>query len=160
MSDSSTGQILGAIVGAVVGWFVGGPGGAAQGASIGYGVGGIIDPVPLPANIGPRMQDLFITSSVIGAPIHRLYGTMRLNGNIIWSSGIEETRNSDTAQGSKGGPSQENITYTYSVNTAIGLCEGEIDAVRRIWADAQLIYDNSNTASAETLLAKIGRAHV
>ena len=43
---------------------------------------------------------------------------------------------------------QEITTYTYSVDVAIGICEGEISGIRRMWADADLIYDASSDEAA------------
>ena len=42
---------------------------------------------------GPRLGDLTVTSSAYGAPIAGAYGTIRLAGNLIWSSGISERQN-------------------------------------------------------------------
>ena len=40
---------------------------------------------------GPRLSDLAVQSSADGEPIAIPYGTIRLAGNIIWSTGLEET---------------------------------------------------------------------
>ena len=39
---------------------------------------------------GPRLSDLHVTASTEGAPIPRLYGRVRLGGQVIWTSGIVE----------------------------------------------------------------------
>ncbi|MGH8579605.1 MAG: phage tail protein [Gammaproteobacteria bacterium] len=56
-----------------------------------------------------------------------------------------------SSSGGAGGGTQ--ISYTYSVSFAIGLCEGPIVGVRRIWADSKLIYNIGSGVSAETLAA-------
>ena len=78
-----------------------------------------------------------------GRPIPIVYGTAALAGNVIWSGGLIETKHTDE-QGGKFGVGGTKVTsYTYSIDVAIGICEGEISGIRRIWADADLIYDAS-----------------
>ena len=102
---------------------------------------------------GPRLSDLTVQSSTYGAPIPIVYGTMRFAGNVIWSTSLQETRHVQTEHGGKGGGggSATQVTYTYSVSFAVGLCVGPVASVRRIWADTKLIYDASasNTQSVE-----------
>lgn len=54
--------------------------------------------------------------------------------------------------GKGGGPSQTQVTYYYTADFAVALCEGPIAGVRRIWADAKLIYDVGDYASAAVLV--------
>ena len=75
-----------------------------------------------------------ITGSAEGAPIARIYGRMRVSGQVIWATRFQE--HVAASGGGKGAPSQpETRTYSYSVSLAIALCEGEIARVGRIWAD-------------------------
>lgn len=129
---SSTGQIVGGVVGAVVGYFVGNP---VLGAQIGMTIGGLVDP---PKTLGPRLNDLTAQTSTYGAFIPRIYGTAPVVGNIFWIQGnalIE--RKADG--GGKGGPTVTN--FEYFATFAVGLCEGPISGVRRIWIGGQLWYD-------------------
>jgi hypothetical protein len=137
------------IAGGVVGAILGGPIGASIGSTLGGLAGGALFPIDLGNTSGPRLDDLRVMSSTIGLPIPIVYGTYAINGNMIWSSGLIEHA-SRKRQGGKGGPTQVTTTYTYSVNCAIGMCEGEIDGVRRIWADAKLIYDAREQLEGET----------
>ena len=137
---SNAGQAALTIVGGVVGFYFGGPTGAMYGASLGGMVGSAAFPTDLGTVRGPRLDDMRVQTSTIGAPIPIIYGTYAVAGNVIWSSGIIETTRR-TRQGGKGGPTQTVKTYTYSVNCAVGVCEGPIGGIRRIWADAELIYD-------------------
>jgi hypothetical protein len=127
------------IIGAAVGFALPGVGWA-LGATLGGMAGSVLFPTDLGTIDGPRLNDLNVQSSAVGAPIPIVYGTHALAGNVIWSSGIIEAV-SRRRQGGKGGPTQTVRTYSYSVNCAVGICEGEIGAIRRIWADAKLIYD-------------------
>lgn len=108
---------------------------------------------------GARLQDLRVQSSTYGVPLAQVYGQMRVAGNIIWSSGLIETRHEDEQEsGGKGGGggSVTSIYYTYSASFAIGICEGPIKSVRRIWADGRLIWSGMTTASVETLSGSAG----
>lgn len=94
---------------------------------------------------GPRLSDLSVSSSAFGESIPIHYGTVRTKGNIIWSSGLKETVNTDVQQtggkGFGGGATATTITYTYSADFAIAFAEGVADTVLKVWADGKLIYD-------------------
>jgi hypothetical protein len=127
-------QLAIATAAAVVGFTLGGPTGAQVGWTIGNAIGGTLFP-PKGAD-GPRLGDLTVQASTYGVAIPRTWGTNRIAGNVIWSTPLIEQENE---QGGKGGSSYS--TYSYSCSFAVGLCEGEIDGVCRIWADGKLIYD-------------------
>lgn len=85
---------------------------------------------------GARLSSAQPLNGEEGAAIPRLYGTMRIGGTLIWATRFEESRQT-TRQGFKGGP--KIVSYKYFANVAIGLCEGEIAGVRRVWADGREI---------------------
>lgn len=149
----SAGQGIGAIGGAVIGFFMGGPAGAAKGAYWGYMAGSIVDPPPGPHTEGPRLNDKIIQTSEEGAPLPIVFGSNRIAGNVIWSSGLEEIATTQEQGGGSGGGGATSTTYSYKTDAAISLCVGEIVGVRRIWADAKLIYDVGETVDVNTLLA-------
>lgn len=146
---SNAGQAVLSIGGAVVGFIVGGPAGAAWGYQIGSVAGQALFPTDLGTVYGPRLNDLAVQQSTVGAPIPVLWGTFAFSGNLIWSSGIIE-KVTKKKQGGKGGPTQTVKTYSYSVNCAIGICEGVLSAVDKVWADAKLIYDLSPMRDTES----------
>lgn len=117
-----------------------------SGAQIGFiagsSLGSILFAPNMPDIQGPRMGDLKVQASTYGTMIPIYYGTARGAGQVIWSSDLIETSHEEEA-GGKGGPSQSVTTYTYSVNCAVGICEGEITGIRKIWANGDLIYDQS-----------------
>ena len=151
-SNTSTGQWLGYVVGAVVGYFTGGASYVAMGAALGGAVGGAIDPPKGPKLTGPRLSDLSQQGASYGVPIPRVYGSVALSGNIFWieNNALKET--SHTEGGGKGGGGPETTTYKYSATFALGLCEGPIIGVRRIWVGGNLIYD-AGSSDIGTLLA-------
>ncbi|MCI5073491.1 glycoside hydrolase/phage tail family protein [Oricola sp.] len=69
-----------------------------------------------------------------GAPMARVCGQARIAGTVIWATRFEETATTER-RGGKGGPKV--TTYSYFANLAIGLCEGPVAAVRRVWADGK-----------------------
>jgi hypothetical protein len=146
---SNAGQAILSIGGAAIGFVFGGPTGAAWGFQLGGLAGSALFPTDLGTVNGPRLNDLSVQTSTVGAPIPIVYGTYAIAGNVIWSSGIIEAV-SERRQGGKGGPTQTVREYSYSVNCAVGLCEGPISGIRRIWADAKLIYDARPQLEGET----------
>jgi hypothetical protein len=82
-----------------------------------------------------------ISSSANGSPIPFGYGTVRIAGEIIWSTGISFTTHS---QSGKGGP----IFYDFFASFAVALGEGPL-WVSRIWADTHLIYVDPGTTTSE-----------
>ncbi len=119
------------------------------GGSLGWTIGSMLGSLLFPSkgatSEGPRLGDLAVSSSAYGQIIPIGYGTVRTSGNIIWSSGIRETRHKQKSGGKGGGAKQTAITYTYSVDFAISFCEGPIEDILRLWADGKLIYDKRGT---------------
>lgn len=100
----------------------------------------------------PELEDLAIQSGSYGTPIPRIWGIGRVRGIDIWQSKRHSTKHKDNV-GGKGGGGQTVVSYTYSIDMAVALCEGPIDAVRKIWMNGKLVYDKSTDATAESLLA-------
>ena len=95
---------------------------------------------------GPRLKEAQITSSTEGVPIPRLFGRMRLGGNMIWATDFLETVTTTTTsqgggKGGGGGSSTTTTEYSYSVSFAIAFCEGGASNTQlgRVWADGKLI---------------------
>jgi hypothetical protein len=130
-----------AVAGAAVGAMFGMP---QLGWIAGAAIGGLLFPAkgPRTNTEGPRLGDLSVSSSAYGMPIPIIYGTMRVAGNMIWSSGLREVRKTQKVRGGKGGGgSSTQTTYTYSASFAVAFGEGPADDVLRIWADSKLIHD-------------------
>lgn len=132
------------VAGSAIGTMVGGPIGSAIGSAIGATVGGMIDQrllSPTQRLEGPRLKSLDGISATEGAPIPRAYGRVRLGGQVIWATKFEEqvavVRAGKSGGKSSLGPKARTTTYSYYANVAIGLCEGPIAMVRRIWADGK-----------------------
>ncbi|MEX2248607.1 MAG: hypothetical protein WD671_03150, partial [Parvibaculum sp.] len=116
--------------------------GAALGGAIGTGLGAYVDAQLFGSSAsaqGPRLNDLHVMGSTEGAPIPRLYGRARLAGQVIWATNYKEHVSTRASGGGKGGGgSSVTVTeYSYSVSFAVGLCEGEVTRIGRIWADGK-----------------------
>lgn len=86
---------------------------------------------------GPRLDSFHIQTSRDGAPMARMFGRSRLAGQVIWASRVLETATEERVGGKGGGPTQTN--FSYSVSFAVGLCEGEILSVDRIWVNGAIL---------------------
>ncbi|SHG39898.1 baseplate multidomain protein megatron [Cognatishimia maritima] len=85
-----------------------------------------------------RIDRYRLSGAAEGRAIPQVYGRMRIAGHVIWATRFKETVT--TTGGGKGRPPQpKETTYSYSVSLALGLCEGEITGVTRLWADGREI---------------------
>jgi hypothetical protein len=128
-------------IGSSIGFAVGGPIGASIGSWIGSSVGAYVDNMIIQSLLAPdppRLDDLSVQVSTYGRAIPELFGDeVRSAGNVIWSTGLIETR-----QGGKGAPPNE--AYTYSTSVAVLLGKGVLNGISKILANGQVIYDEAN----------------
>ena len=116
--------------------------GTAIGGPLGGAIGGLIgssfDQAVLfkpKGREGRRLNELQLQTSSYGAQIPKLFGTMRAAGSVIWATDLKEKRN--RSGGGKGRPSV--TSYSYSASFAVALSARRVRAVRRIWADGNLL---------------------
>ncbi|MFZ2030199.1 MAG: glycoside hydrolase/phage tail family protein [Vitreimonas sp.] len=129
---SSVGQALGSQLPGALGSI-----GAALGRAGGAYLGRSIDQQLFGASQnyrGARLTDLHIQGSTEGASIPAVYGTVRIAGQVIWAARFKE-HTSTRSVGGKGGPTAKSTTFTYSLSFAVGLCEGDIARIGRVWAN-------------------------
>ncbi|MCF1711053.1 glycoside hydrolase TIM-barrel-like domain-containing protein [Tabrizicola sp. J26] len=172
--------VLGAVGSAIGGAFGGailGFSGAAIGGFIGSTIGSVVDSwivsslAPAQKIEGQRLDSLRITSATEGAIIPRLYGRMRIGGNIVWATDFREETKTTTQGGGKGGGGGKVRTteYLYYASFAVALCEGPITGIGRIWADGKPLdmtgitwrwYPGNETQTADPFIAaKMGAAN-
>lgn len=130
--------------GAALGTLIGGPLGGMIGRAAGAMAGNVLDQQLFGGgkthSEGPRLNDLRVMASEEGAAIPVLWGRMRVAGQVIWATNLmEEASTSTQSASSKGGPKSSVATYAYFANFAVGLCEGEVDGIGRVWADGREI---------------------
>jgi Putative phage tail protein/Hypothetical glycosyl hydrolase family 15 len=132
---------------------------AASLATIGYSIYTALNrPKQQSAFEGPRMGDLSVQSSARGAPLPKVWGSMRIAGNIIHAKKYEVVTVTEVSSGGKGfmgggGGGATQTTYTYFADFAISLCEGPITGVRRVWMNNKLWYTAADDASDTELEA-------
>lgn len=122
------------VAGAAIGFAIGGAPGAYWGWTIGSGVGTLIDPNVIR---GPSIGDIGQQTSQEGGPRPLIFGLSQpISGNVIATS---EPRKVKKKSSGKGGPKVESeVVYrTY----AVGICEGPISRICRVWRNGKLVYD-------------------
>ncbi|THV14198.1 baseplate multidomain protein megatron [Rhizobium rhizophilum] len=127
-------QAAGAALGSVFG-----PVGAILGRAAGALAGSMIDRSLFSSTRevnGARLSSARLAGASEGTVIPRLYGTARLGGTLIWATRFEEETVTERT-GAKSSGGTRTTTYRYYANLALGLCEGPITGVRRVWADGR-----------------------
>ena len=156
----------GAAIGGSIGGAIFGVSAATIGGFVGSTIGSVVDSwivsslAPTQRIEGPRLDSLRITSSTEGAVIPRVFGRMRMGGNVIWATDFrEETKT--TTQGGGGGGKVKTTEYLYYASFVVALCEGSeagpgrtirsggangggggpkgTTGIGRIWADGKLL---------------------
>jgi hypothetical protein len=129
---------VGAAVGSGFGGAVFGLSGLVIGRAVGATLGRVIDQRLLGGGSGViehgRLERLRLTGAAEGAPVPRVWGRMRLGGQVIWASEFRETVTT-SGGGGKIARRPQMREYSYSVSLAVALCAGPVLGVGRIWAD-------------------------
>lgn len=142
---------LGGLIGSTIGEAIGGTFLGLSAAGIGQAIGTYLFSYLFRESThitqeGPRLNNLKSSATDIeGSFINLVYGDTRISGSIIWASDVIETKNTETqSSGGKGGggSTQTYTYYTYSQDLAVGICEGEITEVKRIWLNKTLAYQD------------------
>ncbi|WP_417667332.1 baseplate multidomain protein megatron [Roseibium sp.] len=87
-----------------------------------------------------RLANLSVQASNEGASLPKVYGRVRLAGQVIWATRFEEEVTEERQGGKGGGGSKTTVrSYAYFANFAVALCEGPVTRIGRIWADGKLL---------------------
>lgn len=136
--------VLGAVgtaIGGSIGGSILGISAAAIGGAVGSAAGSFVDAwivqglQPNQRVQGARLDSLKVTASTEGAVIPRVFGRMRVGGNIIWATDFREEATTQRQGGKGGGGGVSSTTFAYFASFAVALCEGEIAGIGRVWAD-------------------------
>lgn len=84
-----------------------------------------------------KIEAFKLQSSAFGVAMTLLYGLNRIPGNLLWYGGFQAIPHT-TESGGKGGVKTTNTDYTYTACVMMGLCEGQITGVSRIWKGKEL----------------------
>ena len=128
-------QAVGASLGGIFGPF-----GAILGRAVGALAGSAVDRSLINGMTtisGARLNDGRVPGAEEGTAMSRVYGTARVGGTLIWATRFEEDVSVERTGGKASGPRVE--TYSYFANFAVGLCEGPIAGIRRVFADGREI---------------------
>lgn len=93
-----------------------------------------------------KISNFQVATAEYGAPVMEVLGTTRISGNVIYYDDFTAHEHRETQRTGKGGKSTNtNITYTYTVAAILGLCEGPITGIGKIWVDKEIYtYPNDN----------------
>ena len=81
-----------------------------------------------------KISDFTVATASYGGAVPVVYGTSRLAGNVIYYDDFTAHEHRETQRTGKGGKSKSvSITYTYTVAVILGLCEGPIHSVGKVW---------------------------
>lgn len=129
-----------------IGTALGGPIGGAIGALAGQALDArLLSPK---GRKGPRIDDLRVQLSSYGAMVPQLFGRMRVAGTVIWASELKEHRQKQSNGKGRG----STTTYSYSVSLAVALSSRPIIAVRRIWAEGNLLRGSAGDFKSAAVL--------
>lgn len=98
----------------------------------------------------PQFTGLQVQTSAFGVTITILFGQARIAPNLIWYGDFKAIKHQAGGKGGvmgAAGKSGGGVTYTYQTAIAMGLCEGPVTAIGRVWQ-----------SKAITTLAKLGLA--
>ena len=109
--------------------------GQALGQAAGSALGRVIDQRLTGARGagGPRLAEIQVQGSSEGSSLPIVYGRARIAGQLIWAAPFRER----AARGGKGALAGGSRGVNYTVSFAIGLCEGKIARIARIWANGR-----------------------
>ena len=118
--------------------FAGPLGGLAGGLLGGIADRALVSALTPPRQVGQRLSGLELHSTSVGAPMAAVFGRARVAAQTIWAARFKEHRvERSTGGGKGGGPST--VSYSYSLSFAVGLCEGPITGIGRVWADGAVM---------------------
>ncbi|MEM7057323.1 MAG: glycoside hydrolase TIM-barrel-like domain-containing protein [Pseudomonadota bacterium] len=138
----------GAAIGSSIGGSVLGVAASTIGQTVGALAGSVIDQTLLGSGSVAvetgRARSLRLQSSTEGAAVPRCFGRVRIAGQVIWATRYLENVRTTTQGGKSSGQGQRQVTeFSYSISIAVGLCEGPIERIGRVWADGKLLNLNN-----------------
>ena len=81
-----------------------------------------------------KISEFTVNTAEYGAVVPEIIGTVRTAGNVIYYDDFTAHEHRETHKAGKGGKSKQvNITYTYTVAVILGLCEGPISGIGKVW---------------------------
>ena len=84
---------------------------------------------------GIRIEELQVLRSIEGSVIPRIYGQMRLGGQLLWAGRVNEHVYESGGGKGRGTAQSRKRNYNYTLSFAIALCEGPIMRIGQVWID-------------------------
>jgi len=107
---------------------------------------------------GQRLNEIQVQATSEGSPVQFALGEQnRIAGTIIWLSELHET---SLATPRPTRPWGITTTYTYQVDIAIAVCEGEIESFDKVWANGQVIWQPEQTVNKISNLVSVESSSV
>lgn len=81
-----------------------------------------------------KISEFTVNTAEYGAVVPEIIGTVRTAGNVIYYDDFTAHEHREMHKAGKGGKSKQvSITYTYTVAVILGLCEGPISGIGKVW---------------------------
>lgn len=81
-----------------------------------------------------KVSNFSVNTAEYGSSVMEILGTTRISGNVIYWNDFTAHEHRETQRAGKGGGSKTTtISYTYTVAAILGLCEGEVSNVGKVW---------------------------
>jgi hypothetical protein len=91
--------------------------------------------------------------------ITRIYGQVRIAGEVVWTTGIIERQTTTPGRGKGKRRQPDQVDYSYYTSFMIRFCRGRADGqpvtIKRIWFDTKLVYDNGTFGEATLTSAQL-----
>lgn len=83
-----------------------------------------------------RIEAIRLQSSTLGATLPTLFGVARVPVNVLWYDDFKAIKHKKKKKSGKGGggTTTKTIWYTYTADIAMGICEGVVHGIPRVWA--------------------------
>jgi hypothetical protein len=105
-----------------------------------------------------KIAEFKINTATYGLPVPFVAGTARISPNVIDWFDFVATPHTDSQRTGKGGGSRtEHTTYTYTAAVLLGLAEGPIGGVGKVWADDK-IHNNISKINLTLFNGALGQA--
>ncbi len=106
---------------------------------------------PTIVNKADKISNFTVNTAEFGTPVMEILGTTRVGGNVIYYDDFTAHEHRETQRAGKGGGAKTvTITYTYTAAVIVGLCEGPITGIGKVWVGKE-VYTYPNDKIGLTL---------
>jgi hypothetical protein len=102
----------------------------------------------------PEASSIRVVTSSYGRPIPLAWGKVRLAPFLLWYNDFKAIATEQDV-GGKGGTSGTSVNYTYQAALMLGMCEGPVNSVPRVWKGKE---DNKLATTAAQTYSKLETA--